>query len=79
MICELWTYTDSACQEKLRKIPMASKEKRPITSYRISIGNTVKFDQSGFSIKINTFLSCTLDVLDFLLTSRNSSGCYEMD
>ena len=47
-----------------------SKEKGQTIPYAISIESTVKFDQSGFSMKIRAFVSKTLFVLDSLLTSK---------
>ena len=61
---------ESAWPEKLRQIPMTSKKnknkkKLPTISYWIVLESTFKFDNSGLSIKIRTFISCPLDVLNF--------------
>ena len=45
-------------------------------SIAISIESTVKFDKFGFLIKIHTFVSCALVVLDFLLTLKKISNNY---
>ena len=53
-----------------KKNPMTSREKWPFISYGVSIEST----KPDFSIIIQAFLSCTLDILDFLLTSKKISS-----
>ena len=47
-----------------------SNEKWMTITYRISITNIVKFDQTAFSIKIDAFWSCAIDDADFFVNLR---------
>ena len=51
-------------RKKGAKVLIMSNEKWMIITCKIIITNTVKFEQTAFSIKIDAFLSCAIDDAD---------------